>query len=98
MEYSTTTCTNSVTAIEIFLKEPDKYKLIISDKIMPEKDGIELAREILHHYPNMPIILCTGQNIGINSKELKKIGIRKLIKKPITRIELSQVIREVLDA
>ena len=83
--------------MDIFLEDPDKFDLIITDKIMPEKDGIELARDILHDYPNMPIILCTGQNIGINSTELKKIGIRKLIKKPITRNELSQVIREVLD-
>ncbi len=95
--YSTTSCISSIEAMDIYLKDPNKYKLIMMDKVMPEKDGIELAKEILNYNPQMPIILFSGIKVGINSEEISKIGIKKFLKKPITRIELSQAIREVLD-
>jgi len=46
-------------ALDILAKHPP-FDLVISDLLMPEMDGIELAQSIRQQYPGLPIILLSS--------------------------------------
>ena len=95
--YEVTTRTSSIEALELFRQKPDHFKLIITDMTMPKMTGIELAEELINIRPNIPIIICTGFSEKITKENAKDKGIRAYIMKPLLKIELAKVVRQVLD-
>lgn len=84
-------------ALEIFRGNPEAFDLVITDLTMPEIGGLELAQELLSLRPGMPIILSTGFTQMRTMDQVKSIGIRELITKPIVISDLAGVVRRVLD-
>jgi len=63
----------------------EKPDLIITDIIMPEKEGIETIREILIEQPNARIIAVSGGGRHANMDFLeaaRKLGAMEVIEKP----------------
>ena len=83
-------------ALEIFENTPQAFDLVITDMTMPKITGDLLARELMKIRPGIPVILCTGFSKLIDEDRAKKIGIRRLIMKPIIKSEIAGAIREVL--
>jgi signal transduction histidine kinase len=95
--YDVTVRTSSVEALEAFRAQPDKFDLIITDQTMPNKTGVQLARDLMRIRPDIPIILCTGFSEVISEKEAKDRGLRGYIMKPVVKSEIAKAIRMVLD-
>jgi PAS domain S-box-containing protein len=95
--YSVETRVNSIDAFEAFQADPDKFDLVITDMAMPELGGENLAINIQKILPGIPVILCTGNSIRLHSDRLKSIGIKKVLMKPFTLVELATAVRTVLD-
>lgn len=89
---------NSKTALTLFQRDPDAFDLVITDTMMPDLTGDELARELLSLKPDLPIIICTGFTDRIDPATIADIGIRKMMYKPILKKELARTVRNVLDA
>ncbi|HTZ38687.1 MAG TPA: PAS domain S-box protein, partial [Syntrophales bacterium] len=94
--YQVTAITESPKALREFLKEPQRFDLVITDMTMPEMTGVELAREILRARPDTPIILCTGYSDLITEEDALRMGIRRYLMKPLFMKVLAQEIRAVL--
>jgi PAS domain S-box-containing protein len=95
--YRVETRASSIDALEAFRAQPDKYDLIVSDMTMPKITGEHLAVEIKKIQPNVPIILCTGFSKRLNSEKMIKIGVAKVLMKPVTINELAVNVRLALD-
>ncbi|MCG2777161.1 MAG: response regulator [Desulfobacterales bacterium] len=95
--YKVTSRTSSVEALELFKTQPDRFDLVITDMTMPHMTGHDLAREIIHIRPDIPIILCTGFSSSINEEKALAMGIRAFVMKPILRRKIAETIRRVLD-
>jgi two-component system cell cycle sensor histidine kinase/response regulator CckA len=95
--YRVTAKTSSVDALELFKREADRFDMVITDLIMPELTGLEMAKEILKNKPGIPLMVFTGFSERIDEKEAKAIGIDAVLKKPLLMRELAQKIRNVLD-
>jgi len=89
--------TSSIDALEAFQEEPDRFDLVITDQVMPNMTGTQLARELISVRPDISIILCSGFPENVCPEELKSIGIKEFIAKPISRKEIATIIRKVLD-
>ena len=73
--------------------------LVITDLIMPEKEGIETITELRQEFPEVKIIAMTGG--GRVPPELylrvaKRLGAMRTFAKPIEREELLKAIQELL--
>ena len=73
--------------------------LIISDLIMPNKDGIGMMIELKKEFPDIKIIAMSGG--GLNKPEgylegAKKLGANWTLTKPIDREELLQAVKNTL--
>jgi two-component system cell cycle sensor histidine kinase/response regulator CckA len=89
--------TSSIDALEAFQAEPDKFDLVITDQVMPNMTGTELAKNLISVRPDIPVILCSGYPERVIPEELKSIGIKDFVMKPISRQEIAEVIRRVLN-
>jgi PAS domain S-box-containing protein len=95
--YTVETRASSIDAIEAFQVHPEKYDLVISDMTMPKLSGVDLAEKIMKVQPHMPIILCTGFSTRQNEERLKELGVKRVLMKPVTLMELAMSVRGVLD-
>ena len=89
--------TSSLAALEIFLRNPNRFDAVITDQTMPGMTGIELAEKIMRIRPDLPIILCTGYSTVINEDQAKGKGIRAFAMKPLSQKGLATILRDVLD-
>jgi PAS domain S-box-containing protein len=89
--------TNSIDALEAFQEKPDEFDLVITDQVMPNMTGTELAEKLISIRADIPVILCSGFPDKICPDELKRIGIKEFIAKPISKQEIAAIVRTVLD-
>jgi PAS domain S-box-containing protein len=95
--YRVTTRTSSLEALTTFQNQPDLFDLVITDHTMSGMTGADLARRMLQLRPTLPIILCTGYSDQITENKAKSLGIRGFALKPLTRKDIADLIRTVLD-
>ncbi len=95
--YRVTIFNNSIEALERFQNEPAAFDLVITDMTMPRITGDVLAVEIMKIRTDIPVIVCTGFSERINMEKAKKMGVRALLIKPLSKTEMAMRIREVLD-
>lgn len=95
--YNVTIFNDSIAAVTHFRTHPDCCDLVITDMLMPEMTGAELAREFIALRGDIPIILLTGHCDNLDKKRVRQLGVRELLLKPVKKEELCQVIRKVLD-
>jgi PAS domain S-box-containing protein len=95
--YAVTTRTSSVEALELFMAQPDKFDLIITDMTMPNMTGDELAARLMKIRADIPVILCTGYSERISKEKAHEIGIKEFVLKPIVMRDMALTVRKVLD-
>ncbi|MGD0231014.1 MAG: response regulator [Syntrophorhabdales bacterium] len=95
--YRVTARTSSIDALATLKADPAAYDLIITDQTMPDMTGLELAEAALAVRRDIPVILCTGFSHIVNADRARAAGIRAFAMKPLTRRELAETIRKVLD-
>jgi CheY-like chemotaxis protein len=88
---------SSQDALEAFRAQHTKYDLVITDMAMPKMNGLQLTENILAINPNVPIILCTGFSQNLDTESASKVGIKRVLMKPITLNDLAKTVRSVLD-
>ena len=75
------------------------FDLIITDLIMPEKEGIETIQELRKTHPELKIIAMSGGGrVGANDylPLAKLLGASLTLRKPFDRGQLAAAIKEVL--
>ena len=75
-----------------------RFDAVITDIVMPEMDGIVLAKEILILYPNIPIMVMTGHGKQYSAESAIAAGAGDFIEKPFSIDEfvlrLNKMIRD----
>lgn len=95
--YQVTSSTDSEEALEMFLKDPAYYDLVMTDMTMPNMTGDKLASEIRKVNSTIPVILCTGYSKKINKDSFKKYGITAYLSKPFSTKDLSEIVFKSLN-
>jgi len=95
--YEVAEAPDGVEGIRIYRQNP--ADLIITDLIMPNKDGIGVIIDLKKEFPNVKIIAMSGG--GLNKPEgylkgAKKLGAAYTLTKPIDRGEMLKAIKDVL--
>ena len=96
--YQVTVFQSSEAALAELLNPELACDALITDLTMPAMTGVELALQVFPVRPTLPIILVSGSSGQLTATELRKVGIRELLGKPVDYATLARVLREVLDA
>ena len=95
--YTVIEASDGIEGIRLFREKP--AALIITDLIMPNKDGIGLIIELKKEFPNVKIVAMSGG--GLNRPEgylrgAQKLGAACTLSKPINRQELLRAVKDTL--
>ncbi|HSD54583.1 MAG TPA: PAS domain S-box protein [Burkholderiales bacterium] len=81
-----------------FARAPDGYDLAITDQTMPRLTGMAFARELLALRPALPVILYSGYADALTEAQVRDVGIRALIRKPVEPAALRALLETLLPA
>ena len=95
--YKVTAKNSSVEALSLFMADPGRFDLVVTDQTMPDMTGLELARKLIVLRPDIPIILASGFSYAVDASAAQTAGIRAFVMKPLTKGELARTLRKVLD-
>ena len=95
--YTVIEASDGIEGIRLFRERP--ADLIITDLIMPNKDGIGLIIELKKEFPDVKIVAMSGG--GLNRPEgylrgAQKLGATCTLSKPINRQELLRAVKDAL--
>lgn len=95
--YDVRTASNGVEGIRRFREEP--ADLVVTDLVMPDKEGLETIQELKRDYPDLKIIAMSGGGrIGsenyLNVAEL--YGAERVFKKPFRLDDMIAAAKELL--
>ena len=87
------TASDGLEAIEKLKENP--VDIIITDIRMPESDGLDLAKYVMEHYPEIKVIILTGYADFEYAKHAIKYNVSDFLLKPIS---IEQVVASVQSA
>lgn len=78
----------------------DKHRpdLLTLDVVMPGKDGVDVAVEILGAYPEARIVMCSAFNTYDRIMMCKRAGVRHYLLKPFENARAQTIFQFALDA
>ncbi len=82
--------------------QTDRPGLVITDIIMPDKDGLETITSLQRNYPDMKIIAISGAGSG-RGKEFnylecaELLGANRVLGKPFSQSDILNLVKEVLN-
>jgi len=85
-------------ALDIVRHNGSTIDLIILDMIMPGMDGGKAFARIHDLYPDIPVILSSGYTLSGQAGDIIDKGCNGFIQKPFTLSEISNKVRQILDA
>ncbi|HYQ47472.1 MAG TPA: response regulator, partial [Thermodesulfovibrionales bacterium] len=90
------TAENGKEALQVYEQNKDSIRLIITDLVMPELDGIGMSRIIKTKNPSVKILAISGYPLGSDWKDLYNAGITECIQKPFERNTLIRMVCDLL--
>lgn len=97
--YDVETAVDGEVALRLF--DPDRHALVITDIVMPVKEGIETITELRRREPGLPIIAISGGGrIGPEDYLgwVRRCGVLHTFAKPVKRQVLLDAVNELLGA
>jgi len=79
-------------ALDYFKSEPEIFDCIVIDQNMPSLSGLEFTDKALELRPEIPIILCIGNEQAPPTQP----GIKGILKKPFSAEQLTEQICKLL--
>ncbi|MDA1220197.1 MAG: response regulator [Chloroflexi bacterium] len=96
--YNIIEASNGKEAIQIAEQHrQENIRLLITDIIMPQMDGIDLANQFKTFYPNTKVLLTSGYPDELITQETLTSKNYEFIQKPFLPARLSNKVREILD-
>ncbi len=85
-------------ALDVFLKERDEIRLVVTDVMMPVMNGIALVRALRVLDPDVKVIAMSGLDDDGKREELAALGVAEIIMKPFKRAQFLEAVRSKLNA
>jgi len=87
---------SSAAALEAFCAEPQRFDAIITDEMMPELLGTELASKIRRLRPSIPILLMSGRAGSPLLEVANEMGVNEVLRKPLHAGEIAESLARAL--
>jgi CheY-like chemotaxis protein len=87
---------SSTAALEAFMSNPDRFDAVLTDEVMPDLRGTQLAAELSRLRPGLPIILMTGHGGPQLAERAGAVGVGEVLRKPLQRRDLAESLAKAL--
>ncbi len=87
---------SSTEALRAIESGSQPFDLLVTDLAMPKLRGDELASRVKALRPDAHVLLCTGNDVGLDAAALATAGVDQVLRKPITVAQMVSAIQSVL--
>jgi CheY-like chemotaxis protein len=87
---------DAVAARDHFARDPRRFDLVLLDQTMPRLTGLELAQDMLLLRAGLPVILYTGYREALTDAQVRAVGVRALVRKPVDVPALRELLVSLL--
>jgi len=94
--YKVFTATDGADALSLYMKHMRDIQVVLTDVMMPDMDGVNLARALKKLNPQVKIITSTGQATETRQAELRKLGVNVILHKPYAADKLLAALHKAL--
>ena len=97
--YSVETAIDGLQAVKILSSPNFKCRLVITDIVMPEKEGLETIRDLKKDHKDVKILAITGKNFADGYNYLfaaQTLGANDILNKPFNREDLLAKVRKLI--
>ena len=92
------TCATAASAEEALARlAQEEFALVISDVMMPGRNGVELLRDIVARYPNTVVVMCSGVDRTQRVLDAVRLGAYDYLVKPCDLDVLAMTIERALE-
>jgi len=92
--YEATVCDSAVRALELVKTQP--FDMILSDVVMPEKDGLSLLEDLKNMELSTPVVMISGQAHIEMAVRATRLGAVDFLEKPLSTEKLLLTVENVL--
>jgi PAS domain S-box-containing protein len=96
--YEVVNASNGVEALEVFDAEADSIDLMVTDLLMPQMGGRDLAKKIAPKNPDLRVLYLSGYTDSVVLQQGMLDPGSFFLQKPFTPADLAHKVREALDA
>ena len=97
MGYTVMAATTPADAVGRAETHAGEIHLLVSDVVMPEMNGLELAKRLLSFYPNLKCVFMSGYTANVIAPEGVLEAGTHFIQKPFSTETLANKVRVALD-
>ncbi|MBF0273378.1 MAG: PAS domain S-box protein [Magnetococcales bacterium] len=95
--YQVECCSDPGLAWKRLQLDSDQYDVIITDQTMPGMTGIELLSRIATLNAGLPSVLCSGKKDPVSPEQMRTLGIRAVLRKPVLKEELGRILYDIFN-
>jgi len=95
--YTVKSFTSPVAALAHFRENPHGFDVILTDQVMPELTGVQLAEEAMATRPDIPVVLASAYEEQDALRRIEQWPNVRFLHKPFERLTLALTVRKALD-
>jgi signal transduction histidine kinase/ActR/RegA family two-component response regulator/HAMP domain-containing protein len=88
--------TDAAAALGRIRSNPLAFDIVVTDQTMPGMTGLEFVERLRPLRPDVPVIICTGHVPEIEKNGGLPAGIKHVLRKPYSPVDLTTMVREAL--
>ena len=89
---------SSVKALDAFRAGPARFDAVLTDELMPELTGTQLALRVRELRPELPVVIATGYGGPELRKRARDAGVAQVVSKPYESGTIAQALAAALEA
>ena len=94
--YVTYEAENAAAAVDVFRTEKGLFDLILSDVVLPDKNGFQLVKELLEIKADIPVVMCSGYTEERARHSIVHEEGFQFLQKPYSLNKLLEIVKETL--
>ncbi|QPF75620.1 response regulator [Roseateles sp. DAIF2] len=87
---------NAQEAIEALRSQPDSVDFVVTDLNMPDRSGLDVAREMVSIKPELPVVISSGLITDEMRELARDAGVRGMLEKESTFQDLGRLVGHIL--
>ncbi|HTT39565.1 MAG TPA: MASE1 domain-containing protein [Burkholderiales bacterium] len=89
---------SGLTALEAFRARPERFDALLTDELMPGLSGTQLAQQLRHLRPNLPVVIASGYGGPDLQHNAHEAGVARVVPKPFESAHIARALSEALSA
>lgn len=88
---------NGLTALEAFRARPERFDALLTDELMPDLSGTQLAQQVRELRPDLPVVVASGYGGPDLQQKARDTGVARVVTKPFESAHIAQALSEALN-